>query len=295
MRFIALSDQPGWHVDDLRRAAMARGHTIDACSWLALTGRVGMLDAPDSPIDSADAILVRTMPPGTLEQVIFRMDALHRLTAGDEARRRRGTRVINRPRAIEIAVDKYLALARIESAGLPVPATIACQLYSDAMQAFDELGRDVVVKSLFGSEGFGMTRISDRDLAARAFMQLERMGNVIYLQRFIDHGGTDLRLFVIDGHVIAAMRRTSSGWRTNVARGGKPEAIETTSTWRDMAIRATAACEATVAGVDLVIDQAGQPFVLEVNAAPGWRAISSVTGVDVADRIIALAEREVQQ
>ena len=289
MRFLALSDQPGWHVDDLRRAAMARGHELEVCSWLALTGRVGMESAPAGALTDADAVLVRTMPPGTLEQVIFRMDALHRLAAGD-GHPRPGPRVLNSPRAVEIAVDKYLALARIEAAGLHVPATIACQRYADAMRAFDELGRDVVIKSLFGSEGFGMTRISDRDLAARAFSQLERMGNVIYVQQFIDHGGSDLRLFVIRDQVVAAMRRTSPTWRTNVARGGKPQAIEAAGEWKDMAIRAAAACEATIAGVDLVIAPGGRACVLEVNAAPGWRAISSVTGIDVAARIIALAE-----
>ena len=284
MRIIALSDKPGWHVDDLRRAAMERGHTIVSASWLALTGRVGceagvQVHADNMALDDADAIIVRTMPPGSLEQVVFRMDVLHRLQA-------KGVRIINPPRAIETAVDKYLALTRMEAAGLPVPATVVCQRLVDAMAAFDELGGDVIVKPIFGSQGWGMTRITDRDLAARAFAQLERMNSAIYLQKTIHHGGSDLRLFVIAGCVVAAMRRTADDWRTNVACGAMTQRVEVDGRISDLSIRAAAACDTTIAGVDVICDEAGKPYVIEVNAAPGWRALAATTGIDIAGCII---------
>ena len=287
MRIIALSDKPGWHVDDLRRAAMSMGHSLVNCSWLALSGRVGcdagaVVQTDNAVLDDADAIVVRTMPPGSLEQVVFRMDVLHRLES-------RGVLLINPPRAIETAVDKYLALTRMEAAGLPVPATIVCQRHVDAMRSFDELGGDVIVKPIFGSEGWGMTRISDRDLASRAFAQLERMNSAIYLQKTIDHGGSDLRLFVLGGQVIAAMRRTANNWRTNVARGATTQTIEIDPSLRALAISAATACGAIVAGVDLLHDAAGKPYVIEVNAAPGWRALSATTGIDIATKIVEYA------
>ena len=290
MRIIALSDKPGWHVDDLRRAALARGHSLTNASWHALTGRVGLaagasVHADNAQLDSADAIIVRTMPPGSLEQVVFRMDVLQRLES-------RGVLIINSPKAIETSVDKYLALSKIEAAGLAVPATIVCQRMVDAMAAFDELGGDVVIKPIFGSEGWGMTRISDRDLAARAFAQLERMNSAIYVQRFIEHGGSDLRLFVINGCVVASMRRSASDWRTNVARGATTEPIMADSATQTIAARAAAACGALVAGVDVLHGPAGDPYVIEVNAAPGWRALSSTTSQDIAAQLIDfIAER----
>jgi ribosomal protein S6--L-glutamate ligase len=284
MRIIALSEKPGWHVDDLRRAAMAHGQALTSCSWLAMVGRVGIgtgatVRAGNTQLDSADAVIVRTMPPGTLEQVVFRMDLLHRLES-------RGVLVINNPRAIETAVDKYLALARMEAAGLTVPATIVCQRLVDAMAAFDELGGDVVVKPIFGSEGWGMTRITDGDLAARAFAQLERQGAAIYIQRFIAHGGSDLRLFVINGQVVASMRRIADDWRTNVARGATTEPIVADVLLQYQALRAAQACGAAIAGVDILLDGDGKPHVIEVNAAPGWKALSATTGIDIAGLII---------
>ena len=107
-----------------------------------------------------DAVLVRTMPPGSLEQVVFRMDVLARLEA-------QGLVVINPARAIEAAVDKYLATARLQAAGLRVPRTAVCQTVEEALGWFAELGGDVVLKPLFGSEGRGITRLVDEAFALR--------------------------------------------------------------------------------------------------------------------------------
>ena len=81
--------------------------------------------------------------------------------------------VLNPPRAVETCVDKFLASARIAAAGLPTPATVACQTADDAMIAFEEQGGDVVVKPLFGAEGRGIVRVADPDLAWRTFHAIE--------------------------------------------------------------------------------------------------------------------------
>src|SRR5581483_6435924 len=157
-------------------------------------------------------VIVRTMPPGSLEQVVFRMDALQRC----------GARVLNPPRALEVCVDKYLASAQLDAAGLPVPPTVACQDSEAALEAFHRLGGDVVVKPLFGAEGRGMVRVADPELAWRTFRTLERLQAVLYLQQFVVHPGWDLRAFVLGDRVLTAMRRHArADWRTNVAQGGR--------------------------------------------------------------------------
>jgi ribosomal protein S6--L-glutamate ligase len=231
---------------------------------------------------NVDGVLVRMMPPGSLEQVVFRMDALQRLAAA-------GVPVVNPPRAIEAAVDKYLTLALLGQAGLPVPATWTGQTAAAALSAFEELGGDIIVKPLFGSEGRGLIRVSDRELAWRTFHALERIQAVLYLQQVVRHPGFDLRIFVLDGAVLGAMRRyaPASDWRTNVSLGGRAEPCRLSAEEERLAIGAARAVGAIVAGVDLIPDtERGRPVVLEVNAVPGWRALSRVTGVDVAAAVL---------
>jgi ribosomal protein S6--L-glutamate ligase len=275
MRLAILAAGNGWHARDLQRAAQLLGHEAETVDFRRIAAPV-----TGDPVTGYDGVLVRTMPPGSLEQVVFRMDVLHRLQA-------RGVVVLNPPAAVETCVDKYLASARLASAALPVPPTIVCQHAEAALEAFETLGRDVVVKPLFGSEGRGMMRIADGDLAWRTFHTLERLQCVLYLQRFIPHPGWDLRAFVIGGRVLAAMRRwAQNGWRTNVAQGGRAEAVRLTPEEEQLAVDAATAVGTPVAGVDLLPGREGELYVVEVNAVPGWRALAPVTGVDVAVEIL---------
>jgi tetrahydromethanopterin:alpha-L-glutamate ligase len=285
---VALVAGSGWHVADLQRAAAGLGVALHAIPFSEVSASMG-LDHSGSSIRaggldllSTDGVLVRMMPPGTLEQVVFRMDALHRVAAS-------GVPVLNSPRAVEAAVDKYLTLALLSASGLPVPATWAGQSATAALTAFDALGGDVVVKPLFGSEGRGLVRISDRELAWRTFHALERLGAILYLQRFIRHPGHDLRVFVLRGSVLGSMRRhaTPGEWRTNVSLGGRAEACRLDSVAERLAIDSASALGAEMAGVDLIPDPDRDRFtLLEVNAVPGWRAFSRVTNIDVAAAVI---------
>src|SRR5262245_9409211 len=277
MRIALLSSGSGWHVRDLARAAAALGHEAVPLDFRKLTANVA---AAADPLAAFEAILVRTMPPGSLEQVVFRMDALHRAQA-------RGQVVVNSPAALETSIDKYLASARLEAAGLQVPATRVCQDADSALEAFHALGGDVVLKPLFGSEGRGMIRLADAELAWRTFRTLERLQCVLYLQRFVAHPGWDLRVFVVGGRVLTAMRRHANGdWRTNVAQGGRAEAVTATTAEEELALAAASAVGAAVAGVDLLPGPSGDWHVLEVNAVPGWRALAPATGLDVAAEIV---------
>ena len=283
---VALVSGFGWHVQDLLRASDGLGIRLSPIPFPQLTGRVGVgdvhIDAGEIPLTQVDGVLVRMMPPGSLEQVVFRMDALHRLAV-------QGVPVMNPSGAIEASVDKYLALAKIEAEGLPVPPTWVGESASKALEAFKFLGGDVVVKPLFGSEGRGLVRITDFEVARRIFHALERLGSVLYVQQFIPHPGHDLRVFVLGNRVLGAIRRHApdGDWRTNVAVGGRAEAIPANPDLERLALRAARAVGARMAGVDLLPDANGNLVVLEVNAVPGWKALSAATGVDVASEILA--------
>jgi RimK family alpha-L-glutamate ligase len=282
MHIAVLAARDSWYFKDLARAAGDR-QELTAVSYKALASHVhgGELSVRTGEVEltSVDAVLVRSMPPGSLEQVVFRMDALARLEAA-------GVTVVNPPNAIEVAVDKYLATARLQAAGFLVPPTIACQTLDEGMAAFDALGGDVVVKPLFGGEGRGITRINDAAIARRVFATLEQIGAVLYIQQFIPHDGVDWRLLVVGNDVFGMKRINADDWRTNISLGARPAPLEVTAELAHMARRAAAAVGASIAGVDLLPGRDGRLYALEVNAVPGWRALAEITGVDIAARVL---------
>ncbi|HUF34347.1 MAG TPA: RimK family alpha-L-glutamate ligase, partial [Gemmatimonadales bacterium] len=231
-----------------------------------------------SVLDHADAVLARIIPAGSLEQVIFRVDALHRLED-------RGLRVVNSARAIERTVDKFWTSSLLEQCGLPTPETVVCESFEEAMEAFRRMG-DMVVKPLFGSMGLGMVRVTDEELAWRVFRAVEEIRGVYYLQRTIDHEGRDIRVFVLGGRVLGAIERRSRGWRTNLARGGTARSIELPPEWSALALRAAEAVGAEYGGVDLLPARDGTVYVLEVNGIPGWEGFQRATGADVAGALV---------
>lgn len=290
MRIAILGNAGSWYCGDLTRAAAARGHAVERCDFPRIVARNGFrIESPAFSVGAAslsdfDAVVVRTMPPGTLEQVVYRMDVLARLEAA-------GVVVVNPPKSLECAVDKYLTTSRLEAAGLPVPATVVCENSEDALAAFDRLGGDVVVKPLFGSEGRGIVRVSDPDLALRTFRTLERIGAVLYVQQYVAHRGFDTRVLVLDGRVLGGMRRrSSSDFRTNVSRHAEAESYAPSDGEAEWALRAASATNAVFAGIDLLYDADGLPYVIEVNAVPGWRAFARVNGCDVAGEVVAWLE-----
>jgi RimK family alpha-L-glutamate ligase len=282
MRIAVLATAESWYYRDMLRAAGDR-HELTAVSYKSLVAQMRGGEhthrSGAANLNAVDAVLVRSMPPGSLEQVVFRMDALAQLEAA-------GVRVVNPPKAIEAAVDKYLATSRLLAAGLLVPPTIVCQTTVEALDAFETLGGDVVVKPLFGGEGRGLTRVTDSAVARRVFMALEQIGSVLYLQQFVPHDGVDWRLLVIGDDVLGMKRINPDDWRTNISLGARPAPLEVTLELAQLARRAAAAVGASVAGVDLLPGRDGRLYAIEVNAVPGWRALAEVTGVDVAARVL---------
>jgi len=282
MIFNIMGGKEGWHVKDLLRAAQSLGVKAHVTDFRLISH--SLAQPSKQSFEEADCTIIRTMPPGSLEQVVFRMDVLHAL-------QRQGKKVLNPPRALESAVDKFLASELLQSHGLDIPHTFCCQDSDTAMEAFERFGKDIVVKPLFGAEGRGILRIEDEQLAWRVFRAIEKIGGVIYLQPYIKHPGWDLRIFILGKKVLGGMKRTApqGAWMTNVAQGGKGEAYKLNSNLEEIGIKASNAVGAEIAGVDLILDENEKWLVLEVNAVPGWKAFAPVTGIDIAREILIYA------
>jgi RimK family alpha-L-glutamate ligase len=240
-----------------------------------------------SILDELEALIIRPIGRGSLEELVFRMDMLYKLE-------RLGFYVINPPEAIEHCVDKYDILAILEDNGVAVPRTVATESVSEALKAFTELGGDVVVKPIFGSRGMGATRIVDAEIASTIFKAITFHHGVIYIQEFVPHGHSDIRAFVIDGHVVAAMRRVAEGWKTNYSQGARPTPITLDPMLEKLAVKSAKAVGCKIAGVDILESPDG-PKICDVNSQPGWKGLQMVTKVNIAERIVNFVLSEIRK
>ena len=282
MKIAILGKQKTWYTRALQTAFKVRGieaPCFPVTSLVGSTGSKSRLSIGNESLEDYQAVLVRSIPGGSLEQIIYRMDALHRLENV-------GVRILNSPSAIERGVDKYYTLTLMEDEGLPVPRTIVTERFDDAMDAFDELGRDVVVKPLFGSEGRGMIRVSDRDTAYRVFRALELGRYVYYQQVYVPHGCADIRVFVVGDTAVAAMMRRGKTWKTNISNGARAERLRPDKRLADMSVRAAKALGAEYAGVDILPMEGGGYSLIEVNTIPGWKGLKEATGFDAAESLV---------
>jgi RimK family alpha-L-glutamate ligase len=271
-----------WSSTQLREALSKRGVPHECFTFPKLVAQLGQkpyFKVNDvNVLEELDAIVIRPIGRGSLEELVFRMDMLYKLE-------RQGFLVINSAEAIEHCVDKYDILGLLEDNGVPVPRTVATESVTEALKAFAELGGDVVMKPLFGSRGVGATRLVDSEIAATVFKAIAFHHGVIYIQEFVPHGYSDIRAFVIDNHVIAAMRRVSESWKTNFSQGAKPTPMELTPDLEELAVKSAKVIGCKIAGIDILEGPKG-PVIVDVNSQPGWKGLQMVTKVQVADEIV---------
>ncbi len=284
-------NENGWCSTQLREAIKRQKITPICFSFPHFVARVKYKPfATTKEVDvlkDLKAVIVRPIGRGSLEEIIFRMDLLHRLE-------RLGMLIINPAESIECAADKYYALTLLEEEGLPVPRTVVTENSIEALKAFHELGEDIVIKPIFGSRGIGSTRISDPEIATRVFKTISFYHGVLYIQEFIPHGVSDIRAFVIDDHVLASMHRMADNWKTNVSLGAKPVSLKLNSEIEDLAVRSAQVIGCKIAGVDILEGPNG-PVIIELNSQPGWRGLQSVTPINIADEIIGYVVEEAKR
>jgi RimK family alpha-L-glutamate ligase len=284
-RIAIFTDDPGWHGKQLSLAFASRGYS---CNYVSLTECRFTIEAGQLPIfipgfehALPDAVFVRGVPGGSLEEVVLYLDILHALKA-------MAIPVYNDGYAVERSVDKAMTSFLLHHAGLPTPMTWVLRDREEALRIAEaELnqGHLLISKPLFGSQGEGIRRIEK----TTDLFWLTSSHGVYYLQRFVHcqgEGFSDHRVFVINGQAVAAMRRRGTFWLNNVARGASCELIDLEPEMVDLAVKATTALAMDYAGVDIIRDREGRCTVIEVNSIPAWKGLESVCDVNIAELMV---------
>src|SRR5210317_231871 len=205
-----------------------------------------------------------------------------------------GVAPLNESVAITRSRDKLRSLQLLSRRGIGMPLTGYAHKPDDIKDVIKMVGgAPLVVKLLQGTQGIGVVLAETQKAAESVIEGFMGVKADILIQEFIkEAGGADIRCFVIDGKVVAAMKRQGAPgeFRSNLHRGGSSALIRITPEERSTAVRAARIMGLNVAGVDLLRSNHG-PVVMEVNSSPGLEGIEGATGKDIAGMIITNLEK----
>ena len=204
-----------------------------------------------------------------------------------------GIYTLNESIAISRSRDKFRSLQLLARKGIPMPLTSFAQSPDNTEDLIRMVGgAPLVIKLLEGTQGKGVVLADSHQSAVSIINAFKEMRANILVQEFIQESrGTDIRCLVIDGKVVAAMKRQAKEgeFRANVHQGGTALKVKLTPKERSIAIAAAKTMGLKVAGVDLLRSNNG-PLVLEINSSPGLEGIETTTQIDIAGKIIKYIE-----
>jgi len=272
----------------LIEAAKKRGHDAEVINYLKcyvnITSHKPSVHYKDRVLKEFDAVIPRIGASHTFYgTAILRQFEMM------------GVYPLNESVAISRSRDKLRSLQILAKKGIGLPVTGFAHSTQHTENIIDLVGSaPLVVKLLEGTQGKGVV-LAETNKAAEsvigAFMELDAH---FLVQEFIEEaGGSDIRCFVIEDKVVAAMKRQGKEgeFRSNLHRGGSSQPIKISPEERKTAVRSAKAMGLNLAGVDLLRSKHG-PLVMEVNSSPGLEGIETATGIDVADKIIQFMEKD---
>ncbi len=283
------SDQDLYSNQRILEAGEERGHEM---VFLNIRQCYMKLDAKEpeahyrggTVLDDLDAIVTRIRP-----SVLFYGSALARQFES------MGVLTLNSSTAITQSRDKLYSLQLLLKHGVNIPTTGFANSPMDTTDLIEMVGgAPLIVKLLEGAQGRGVVLAETRKAAEGVINAFKELGANLLVQEFIKEAdGKDLRCFVIDGKVVAAIQRKAAPgeFRANIQQGGSASVVKISPDERALAIRAAKVLGLKVAGVDIIRSDKG-PLLLEVNSCPGLEGIESATGKDIAGMMIAAIEKK---
>jgi gamma-F420-2:alpha-L-glutamate ligase len=198
-------------------------------------------------------------------------------------------RCINSSLSVEIAKDKMRSHQLLASHGLPIPNTMLVRFPVEVDIVDNMIGWPCVVKVISGSYGEGIYLCENKTSFKK---MMEFIGNLdtpktLLVQEYVDtKPGEDLRVFVVGGKVLGAMKRHApeGDFRANISNGGYGEPFEVNSEIDYLAREAARICGLEIAGIDLLFDKDGYT-ICEANSAPGFEGFEKYCKVDIAGQI----------
>lgn len=279
-----------YSTQSLVRACLRRGHDVEIIDHMSvdLLIRDGALEIHSNgiPVGPVDAIIPRigssvtSMGTSVIRQ--FELKGVFSATSSEALLRSR---------------DKLSCLQHLAAHHISIPDTMVMNyLHFNTLFFRNNMKLPVIIKLLDSTHGLGVMIANSTKSTETILETLYHLKQKAILQEFIrEANGTDIRAFVVDGVIVAAMQRKAPDgeFRSNLHRGGSARMIRLTPQEQEIAVRACEVMGLGIAGVDILRGR-DRSYVLEVNASPGLEGIEGATGVNVAARIVDYVEKGVK-
>jgi len=290
MKIGLLTRQPGYTIKRLKEAAKARGHEVRVIKYPECYVEIEQ-DKPEvryrgKSLNDLDVVIPRILPGMTTygTAIVRQFEMMGVYTPAKSI-------------AIARSRDKLRSLQLLSKAGVGIPKTVFSRETASVDDLIEHLGAPMIIKLASGTQGNGVVLAETRK-AAKSVIQAFYVNDTSFLmQEYIEEaGGSDIRAFIVGNQVVASMRRQSldDDFRSNIHQGGTGTAVKLTEEEKRTALKAAKAMGLAICGVDMIPSSRG-PLILEVNSAPGLEGIESVTGRDIAAKIIEYVEMNAKQ
>lgn len=288
MNILILSRNPAlYSTQSLYMAARRRGHTVRVVDHMRCDLSIGRdkleVYYEGQRIEDTHAIIPRIGASATSygAAVIRQFELM-------------GVFTVAKSEALLRSRDKRTCMQYLVSQGVAVPHSIVTNNVHMLDEAIRKVGPPpVIIKLLSSTQGLGVVMGETHNSAESILEGFLKLKQKVILQEYIrEANGTDLRVFIVDGQIVASMERKAreGDFRSNLHRGATSRKVYLTEQERNIARKAADVMRLKVAGVDL-LRSANGPLVLEVNASPGLEGIEGTTGTDIAGRVIQYIER----
>ena len=291
MNFVILSRNPAlYSTQSILRAGRRKGHFVRVIDHV----QCDMVIEKNKP-----AIYYGSEKIRHIDAIIPRIGASVTFTGANIIRQFEMMQVptVTKAEALLKSRDKITSLQILSSNGIDVPKSVLIHNNFNMDFMLNHISSyPAIVKLTNSTHGLGVLLAQDKKTAESMIEAFGKVKQKSLLQEFISESrGQDIRVFIVDGKIVASMKRQALGdeFRSNLHRGGSAEIEELSSYEEEIATKAAKVLGLSVAGVDILRSKRG-PLVLEVNASPGLEGIETTTGIDIAGSIIEFTERKVR-
>ena len=208
--------------------------------------------------------------------------------------------VLNKFEVANICGNKMFMTLLLKKNNIPTPKTYFSFSSESAAETLDKVGFPLVIKPVIGSWGRGVMPLKDKD-AMEAVFEIRDITDsphdrIYYLQELIQRPPRDIRVITVGDEPIAAMyRKSSGGFKTNIALGADPEICEITKEMEDMAVKASKAMGGGILGIDMMEDDERGLVVHEVNNTVEFKGLARVAQRNIPKEMIEFALKHVRK